>query len=194
MRFNFGQRSGLSLFEMLIALALLALIAAGLAGALSLGVRLSDRSTTLDKFANEITLRLKLRTWLEVASVPQKGSPFPQGFNGSTNAFSFLTFSETPFAPNAAAMHIRVWGQKPALFLQVSTLDDDGKVIDQFEELLADRVENLLVQYYDTRATPPGWQYAWTDQTRLPDLVRIQMDRGSLPDWPEFTVKPRLNP
>jgi type II secretory pathway pseudopilin PulG len=55
-----NSRAGLSLFELLLALALLAFVAAGLAAAFGLGVRLNDRTAALSDDASEIALRLRL--------------------------------------------------------------------------------------------------------------------------------------
>lgn len=185
-------RAGLSLFELLIALALLALLSVGLGAALNLGAQLYARTAELGASAEEIALRTRLRRWLMAATPPSRLTPFPAGLTGSPEALSFTTLSETPFAPEAAALRVSVAVENGTLRLTAATMTDDGDTIGAYDRALATGLTGLRITYFDAAAEPPGWREAWDDASRLPDLVRIEADPGSLPAWPEFTVRPRL--
>jgi hypothetical protein len=61
---------------------------------------------------------------------------------------------------------------------------------------LLDHVKSLRFTYFgkpDPR-TAPAWQDSWTDQTRLPDLVRVvvEFDSPSAPAWPDLVIEPKV--
>lgn len=185
-------RAGLSLFELLIALALLALLTVGLGAALNIGAQLYMRTAALGSSAEEIALRTRLRLWLAEATPPGQLLPFPVGFLGEPTEMRFTTLAETPFAPDAAGLSVTVSAEDGSLRLVAETLSDDGDVIASFDLVLASEVSDLRISYFDALTEPPGWRDRWDDRARLPDLVRIEAAPGSTPPWPEFTVRPRL--
>jgi len=186
------RRSGLSLFELLIALALLALLTAGLAAALNIGTSLYSRTANIGALAEEIAMRSRLRRWLSAATPPAVLAPFPTAFGGNLSAFEFITLVDTPFAPEAAALHVSVAFLGKSLTLTATTIGDDGESLTRYEHILARDIEQVEIAYFDALAEPPVWQDHWNDTTRLPDLVRITAAPGSTPEWPEFTVRPQL--
>ncbi len=183
-----NSRSGLSLFELLVALALLALIATGLAGALGLAVNVWDRSTTLSTSAEEVALRSRLRIWTRQAIPPSRLTPFPAQFVGNTDGFSFVTLSETPFAPDAAALRVSVAVSGTQMSLTAQSIDDEGAEIRRIEGLLATEITPRFSYYADTDELP-NWRDTWEDTSHLPTLVRIEAAEGSTPDWPDFVVR-----
>ncbi|MEQ6204729.1 prepilin-type N-terminal cleavage/methylation domain-containing protein [Sulfitobacter sp. HNIBRBA2951] len=187
-----NSRSGLSLFELLVALALLAMIATGLAGALGLAVSVWDRSATISASAEEIALRSRLRIWTRQAIPPSRLTPIPAQFVGHTDGFSFFTLSETPFAPDAAALRVSVTTSGTQILMTAQSIDDEGAEVSRVEGILATGISPRLSYYSDT-ASPPGWQDTWEDTSRLPTLVRIEAPDGSAPDWPDFVVRLRLD-
>ena len=186
-----NARSGLSLFELLVALALLALITAGLAGALGMAVRVWDRAAGLYALSEEIALRGRLRSWLEQATPPTRLTPFPAGLTGSADGLSFVTLAETPFAPDAAALRVTVSREGDRLTLLAETLDDEGTTLSRIEGPLARGIAPRFA-YYDDMAQPPAWRDSWENTDTLPALVRITAEEGSTPDWPDFVVRPVL--
>jgi len=181
------NNTGLGLFELLLALALLALIAAGLAATLGLGKTLYTRSAALSDGEDKVALRVQLRMWLAAAAPPQVLTTFPTPFVGKANQVSFVTLAPTPFAADAAAMAVTVTNQVDHLTLRADLLDDAGNVMSTIDRPLADGLEAIQFDYFDAKADPPEWRTTWQDDTRLPDLVRIATATGD--DWPEFTVE-----
>lgn len=185
-------RSGLSLFELLISLALLALLSVGLAAALNVGVQLYARTTSIDDSSEEIALRSRLRHWLTLATPPNVLAPFAPGLVGTSSEFEFVTLAETAFAPEAAGLRVSVTTETGRLKLVVMTLDDHGEALRSYENTLARDASGARFTYFNMQDDPPAWGDTWDDTTRLPDLVRIEIDAGSTPQWPEFTVRPSL--
>lgn len=125
MKFN----KGLSVLELLIGLAVLALIAGGLSGAMGFGAKVWDRSRGLGASEEALVLRQRLRTWLTQANPPSNLTVFRAGFVGDTQSLRFVTFSQTPFAPEAAALRVHILRQGQSLMLNFEQLGDKGEVL-----------------------------------------------------------------
>ncbi|KNG93784.1 hypothetical protein [Pseudaestuariivita atlantica] len=182
-------RSGLGLFELLVALALLAMIAAGLAGSLTLAIGLFDRTSVTQDDAMLAT-RTRLRGWLATAAPPTRLVPFPARFIGVEDGFSFVTVSDTPFAPDATALRVAVQVTDDTLRLTATALDDTGNVMDTWTTLVPVTIP-LSVSYFDETREPARWRARWTRQAALPSLVRIApaSPRDAGEDWPEFVAR-----
>lgn len=192
MRREFTSTSGLSLLELLVSLALMVLIGIGISGAFGLGIQLWDRTAVLGENAQEIALRGQLRRFLSQALPPERNTPFDAQFSTQEQGFSFVSLAETPFAPNAAAMRLTVSYDRNTLILRTELLNDDAQPFESWEDNLAISAANVQFDYFDTAGENPAWNSVWTDPDRLPKLVRIRVDEGSVPPWPEFVVRPRL--
>ncbi len=186
-----GKR-GLSLLELLVALALLAVITVGLITTTSLGVRLLDRTQEISKNQNEIALRIRLRSWIKNISSPTLLSNIPSGMFGTDRRLSFNTFAATPFHGQAAAMNVVLEQEGSDLTMALSFLDDVGSVLDQDRRVLLRDVTELKISYFDGTQDQPNWITEWSEETRLPQLIRITANQGTTPPWPEFTIAPIL--
>lgn len=186
---RFTSQSGLSLFELLIALALLAFISAALASSFSLGSRLFVKSTQIAALSDELALRSRLRRWLSTATPPSLLTGFALKFEGQSDGLTFVTLTPTPFAPDAAGLTINVAISDKTLSLTAIAFDDDGKKISNYSGILAENVTQIKFNYYTVEEEELGWQNSWTNTARLPDLVRIEVGEGSQLEWPEFTVR-----
>lgn len=185
MRRTSNSRSGFSILELLIALALMGLIAGGLASTMGLGARVWERSQTLQNNEVPAALRILLRNWVIQMTPPKRTLPFDHPFVGTPNRFSFTTLAELPSSPDVAALYIKVHTDINGLQMTIEYLDDGGSVKRSEERPLNDA--EMIFSYY-ARGTDL-WLTEWSDDRHLPDLVRIE-SKSVNPYWPEFTVAP----
>ena len=72
---------------------------------------------------------------------------------------------------------------------------ESGRMLSEDRVKLLDRVSAIHIDYLGPvqPGAPAVWQSTWSGQTRLPDLVRIRLERDgtSLPKWPELTAEPQ---
>ncbi|MDA7966152.1 prepilin-type N-terminal cleavage/methylation domain-containing protein [Ruegeria sp.] len=186
-----NTRSGLSLFELLIALALLALIAVGLSGALGFAIAVYDRARLDPEQSERVALTARLRSWLTNAAPPAGIAPYPIDFIGDEKRLEFTTIHSKGFAPEAAALRILVENDAGNLVGTISEMNDDGEVSVVHTVIIAHDI-NPTFSYFEVDPDDPSWSGTWSDVARLPDLVRIEGAKGDAAAWHTFIVKPLL--
>lgn len=186
-----GARRGLSLLELLVALALLALIASGLAGAFGVGTQIFERARGLGSHQDELAARRQLRSALMQALPPTRITPFPNSFLGAPDRLRFVTLKNAPYATDASALRFDLGWSGDTLTLDVQAIDDTGVAQSEWEHILSTDVQQVSFQFLDMTGDAPEWTPFWSDRPDLPALVRITGQGGS-PRWVEFTVAPRL--
>lgn len=182
-------RSGLSLFDLLIALALLSVIAAGLGSAMGLAVRLFERTGALVESSTELAMRVRFRNLAANATAPAQIAAFPILFSGERARASFVTLQTPAGLADAAALSIELQHIDQRLTLEIASLHDNGEVFRTDRYDLAIDVSDAVFSYFDSATNPPTWTDNWDDENRLPSLFRIEIAEGSMPNWPEFTVR-----
>jgi len=184
---RFRPDSGLTLLELLVALAIMAVIAAGLAQTFGQGLRIWETSKTIQTRQEPIILRTLLRNWIEQAVAPNRLLPHDNSFTGSNIGFSFLTLHSTPYNTLAAAQKISVFATGESLKVTIAYLDDAGNQISIETRQLSDNT--AIFSYFMKTSEGGEWVSKWADKSILPDLIRIEsLDQN----WPEFTVAPLL--
>ncbi|WP_170574693.1 prepilin-type N-terminal cleavage/methylation domain-containing protein [Ruegeria atlantica] len=186
-----NARSGLSLFELLIALALLALIAIGLSGALSFAVAVYDRVRLDPQQYEQVALKARLRSWLANATPPTGIAPYPVEFVGAATRLEFTTTHAKGFALEAAALRVLVESDGGDLLITITEMDDDGETLATHTEIVAQDISPAL-SFFDSHLDDSAWGGTWSDASRLPDLVRIQATKNDNANWHTFIVKPLL--
>ena len=72
---------------------------------------------------------------------------------------------------------------------------DEARPLPENRVRLLDHVRALRFAYYGApdRTQALGWRQRWSGQSRLPDLVRVHIERddAALPEWPDLVVQPR---
>ncbi|SMX26040.1 hypothetical protein TRP8649_00112 [Pelagimonas phthalicica] len=162
-------RSGLSLFELLISLALLALLAAGLAGALDLSIRVHDRSQTNPELQQDLALRNRLRNWIASAVPPSHLAQYPVGLEGTETSLAFTTRNTKGFAPNAAALRIELSAGPEALDITFIEILDSGETLGTHNATL-DGFKGVRFSYFSP--VDSVWRDAWKTTEGLPQAVR----------------------
>ncbi len=193
-----ARRAGLSLFELLMSLALLAAISTALAASLGLSIRVNDRAQTLGTSETPVIARLHLRRYLRLAAPPVMIAPFDTGFSGTATDMHFTTLAPAGFAPDAAALRVHVAVDGSALFMHVDLIGDDGASFDRLTLPLGKEMHDLQLAYFNPGALPSDgtatWQSTWSnDAPSLPTAVRITASQ-SMPDWPDFIARLTLGP
>lgn len=189
---NPRDKTGLTLMELLVALALVAVIAGALASSTRFGVQLLSRTSALQKNDPAIAMRLRLRQWLRSAVSPSRITTFPASFSGDATEMTFTTLAPAPFAKNSAALRITLVSELQELRLRVMEMDDTGNSLQQHDRLLADNVQDAQIRYFD--AQTGEWYTKWPNPEQLPMLVMVTVAPSSEPDWPDFVVKLEMSP
>jgi general secretion pathway protein J len=197
---------GFTLVELLVAMALLALLSVLLVG----GLRLSRGAVIGSEAATEKLLRTELalnviRRQLERADpVPLGGATPPLvGFAGDAASVVFI-------APPGAYLAL---GGEEITWLAIEAAPGGGRIVLRFRPLdrtrdrwppaldpaamqtvvLVDGVAHAELAYFG-RAQPdadPQWWAEWHDRTALPGLIRLAIAGGGQV-WPDLVVTPRL--
>lgn len=186
-----NSRSGLSLFELLVSIALLALIVSGLAGSMDMTMRVYERTKQMPPTTADAALRKRLRFWLNNATPPARLASFPVDFVGTETTLQFTTLNAKSFVPEAAALRITVQVNADTIDMTVAALADDGTKLLSIEEKLAQNITPSL-SYYSKNSDSPGWKSAWNIEAILPDLVSITVPAHQQEIWADFVVGPAL--
>ena len=181
-----SNRSGFTLLELLVALALLGIIGAGLASAMRLGTETYSRARTLDTENVHAASRAQLRRLIAEATPPNLLTPFPKEFRGTADTLTFVTLAPLGFARDAAGLAVSITREDTVLIATLEPFDDDGMVLRQYRSELVRDVRSASFSYYANGE----WQNEWNDTASLPRLVRITVYVGSALFWPEVTVEP----
>jgi general secretion pathway protein J len=199
-----ADEAGFTLIELLVALVLVAFLTTLVFGGLRLAVRAWARShesvaQAADLWAVENVLRGAITRAIPAFASARSDdrrivfdgdgeslallAPLPQAIaEGITARMRFFLEPDGP--SNALIMAWRV--DLPAA--------RSGRALSEDRVKLLDRVSAIHIDYLGPvqPGAPPVWQSRWSGQTRLPDLVRIRLERdgASLPKWPELMAEP----
>ena len=189
------RQSGLSVLELLVALALLGVIAATLTSTVTTSARVWERSKSFTARDGQVLLRAELRKWLETMKPHSRPWGRKQEAIGTATRFRFLT-TDIPMAFPALSetrvtIELREDGARHDLWILLDALDRAGTVVAHEERLLAEDLDGARIRYYDADPEDPGWREAWEVARRRPALVSITADMPAR-IWPPLTVAPRL--
>lgn len=200
---------GFTLIELMVALALLALMAGILVGSLSL----SGRSLESGEHKAEATANMRLtqeflRMQLEGQQPMRwrKIAEFPLLFGGENEELRFAAALPERVAGGGVwyyRLAVGRNGDRTPLVLErvvpdVNALDPQD-FRDADRSVLVDDVAELRVGYFGREqsandATVPTWRDRWDDKQRMPLVVRIDVKPKNEPAWPTLYVSPRQSP
>jgi general secretion pathway protein J len=172
------------LVELLVSLAIMALILVGLSSGVGFGLRAWHHETAASARADDIeTADRSLRLLLGGAD-PRA----PAIGDGADIAWTGML----PAGRGRAALRLSVEDGKRLVLLwrpqpHVTSMEPAQMQAPPQREVLLDGVKAMNIAYYREGASP-GWIGAWTGQA-LPRLVRIQLKpaKGG-PDWPALVI------
>jgi general secretion pathway protein J len=175
---------GLSLIELLLALAILAVLTGFLAGGLSIGRRAFDADRA-SGVSGETDAAIQAISSLIASALPVPASTAnPKSgivFDGRQATLSFMGLSEGRALRGGPHM-IRL--RRSGLDLVVDVVGSAPEAAGDAAGLIPTRVialsgvRDIRFSYFGSAkpAGPPGWQTQWFRAERLPDLVSIQID------------------
>ena len=179
-----GGEQGLSLIELLLALAILAVLTGFLAGGLSIGRRAFDADRA-SGVSGETDAAIQAISSLIASALPVAASTAnPKSgivFDGRQATLSFMGLSEGRALRGGPHM-IRL--RRSGVDLVVDVVGSAPEAAGDAAGLTPTRVialsgvRDIRFSYFGSAnpAGPPGWQAQWFRAERLPDLVSIQIE------------------
>lgn len=203
------RNAGFTLLELTIALLLLALMAAVLAGSVRLAARSWDGG---EAKATQIAgmrqsgefLRAQLAAEFPLRMKKAVGQPLM--FGGERNEMRYAA-ALAPRVAEGGVWYFRLAvvrdGDKSQLVQERVIPDPDLVAEPAFagadRSVLADGIREVTFGYFGRDASialdgEPTWRDRWDDRDRLPILVRIDVAPEKGPPWPRLVVEPRRAP
>lgn len=187
---------GFTLLELLVGMAVFALMAGIVLGGIRLGVKSWDAAAKRSAAVDEIRvvhalLRRQLSSALPLAT--SRAGGWNLVFNGDADSVSFV--SELPGYVSGGGIHfvtleLEKGVEENNLMLRwrpLHALDTDGSLD---EAVLARNVGKLRFQYFGarTRNALPEWLESWRDLRTMPRLIRVSVEQDGSESWPELVV------
>jgi len=205
------RERGFTLIELMVALALFAMLASILFGSLRLAGRSADAGEEKAQASSGMRLASDYLREQLTSQHPQrmrKMLEFPLLFGGTGEELRFT--ATLPGRVGVGGMWYyklavaNVPGkQQPALVLSRVMPDLDGLSLPGFDDaersVLADDVKSVKISYFGRDRgvaldQAPTWRNTWDDTQLLPVLVQIEVVPRSGEPWPPILVAPRAAP
>lgn len=195
------RQAGLTLVELLVALALLGLIVAAVGGALGVGLaggRALDQR--VERLEETRLAQAALRRLLEGARPVawRDGRSTAVGFSGGRERLDFI--ATLPGWPGRGGLHLLRLardGDRLVLLNRITAGEAPGFDFSEntATSLLMEGVRSVRLSYFGARAADRAarWHDDWRDAATLPRLVRLDVERADGAVWPLLTVAPALS-
>ena len=198
---NRSLPQGFTLVELLVGLILLGFIMVAVTGGLQIGLIGADRVTARAAKGDVLRgvhafLRDNLQAARPIRWTLDDGRSV-LAFEGTRDRLSFV--SDMPSYPKIGGLYKLTLEHRGQDLLLTRFLTDgrapgftlDGAVA----EVIADNVSVLRLAYFGRAGGlgAPDWHDTWANARTLPDLIRVEIGRGSTAsNWPTFIFAPRL--
>lgn len=196
---------GFTLIELLVALVLLALMASGLYGALSLAGTSWDRGEGKVRQTDEMRLTEEFLRRTLASQHPlrlQKVVDRPLYFVGTADSLAYAAALRGRAGAGMYYFKIALTQNGEGSQLTLSRLipDYSRTSLPDFGEdhsVLAEGIAEVHFGYFGrdadaSDAVAPTWRDHWDDRQRLPDLIRLEVKPEHGAAWPTLVVEPRL--
>ena len=190
--------SGFTLLELLVAMAILALLAATLAGGMRFGLRAWEAGQqAADRLEAPTAVQSLLRRQIEQAypMLARVGEPVIV-FEGERQRLRFLTHLPPRLGVPGLADVALSYRHDPRaggeLLMAWQPLGERDRPAESHSVL--NGIDALSFAYYggETRTSPPEWRNNWTGAGFLPTLVRLQVRFRDGRVWPDLVVAPAV--
>lgn len=186
-----SRRAGLTLLELLIALALMSLIAALLLSSLSTSARVWERAQGLNAADSKLVLRQQLRAW--IANMKPHRYPYgrAQSVTGNGERLSFITAATLPGLPPRTEPRITIEIIRSArgdrIAVRIEALNRGGNIVHSEERMLAEGLSRAALSYIVDAGSDAAPTDELPDGRSLPLMVKI-VSSDALTVWPPFYV------
>jgi general secretion pathway protein J len=191
--------SGFTLVEVLIGLALTAMLMTLIANGVRLGTSAWSRAEVVTGDMDDIETVQGLMRRAIVQAQPAFASADPKDltivFAGEPNAMTIV-------APQPATQGQGPWTlqrfslDQSALLLSWRPVPLAGQANPVRQDRLLDRVAGLKFSYFGAPGPdlPPQWQDRWVERQALPNLIRVSIERTGIGrrTWPDLVVATRV--
>lgn len=197
-----GPDAGFTLIELLVAIGLLSLLSVILLGSLHFGLKAWERGTVhADRVDHVALVQSFLRRAIEDAYPLFTVHAATQGwveFEGTANSLRLLSSAAHALRSGGRSrLSLAVVQGRQGMDLLVTTgpelARDEGVVT---KKVLLANIRSIKLSYFGRGRTDrgPAWHEVWSGETRLPQLVRIQVSfpEGDDRVWPALAVAPRI--
>jgi general secretion pathway protein J len=201
-----GSNAGFTLVEVIIAFALLAMLASMMFAGFRFATQATEKGTTRNEMHEDMRrsqdfLRQHLEEMLPLRYQKELGQPLR--FKGDGERIVYIA----PVISRVAEGGIQWWelgargagGQRILALRRVAFTGDESatpEFNDTESSTLAQNIEKVKFSYFDQpdKQLSGNWTDNWTDEQRLPNLIRVNVTGAGGREWPEFIVAPQLSP
>lgn len=192
---------GFTLVELLVGMAVFALMAGLVLGGVRLGIKswnaAAARSTEVDEIrVVHALLRRQLASALPLAT--SRAGGWNLVFEGDAKSVTFV--SELPGYVSGGGVQLVTLelvegAEGQALRMRWHPLHALDTAAPGDEALLAENLEGLRLEYFGarTRNALPEWRDSWRDSRAMPQLVKLTLEREDGAAWPDLVVALELN-
>lgn len=187
-----NPRLGLSQLELLVSLAIMAMIAVLLANALNFNRQALSRVSSGSRNADYALNQSRLRSWIEDMPLRYGGGDAQDFFGGHTTRLRFkAVISDGNFWSGVPAEVTFAVSDQMLIATGKGTSSDRGGTREA-TLLLDPSVQSVSISYFGrvSGSAEKNWFVAWNDTKFLPDLVRIEWVRSDGDPAPPLTLQP----
>lgn len=197
-----GSMRGFTLLEVVVAIALFAMVLGAMYAGMGTAVRAYDAAESRIEAASRMRvvgsfLRRSLSAAIPLAVAAQQD--WQLLFEGDANSVRFI--ADLPGYVGVGGLHEIVFdagdGERRDLMMhrRPLSIDEQGGLEGEFEtRVLVAGIEAMQLRYFgsDDGRAPATWRDEWPTGKRMPKLVEIRVSDAGAQPWPALVVRPRV--